>query len=328
MRHRESDGEEEPGRAAPGRGLPSREPAQGASALDLNLVRTFLAVYRSGSFTSAAHLLGISQPTVTTQVKALERQSGRPLFARLPRGVAPTPYAQDLAARVAGPLDALLAATGHDPAEEVSASPVHLAGPAELLCTRVLPALAPLVADGVQLRVTTGLTDPLLEELRAGRHDLVIATSRPRGRTLAAVPLLDEEFVLVAAPALAERLGGRVTTEGPGALHGVPLITYAEDLPIARRYWRHVFDQRLSRRAAVTVPDLRGVLAAVVGGAGFTVLPRYLCQDELASGALAPLHETDDPPINTAYLAQRPGTPAHPHVTLVRDRLLALAPTW
>lgn len=321
MKHRDVHGGRERG---PGR----VEGQQGAAALDLNLVRTFLAVYRSGSFTSAAQLLGISQPTVTTQVKALERQSGRELFARLPRGVAPTPYAQDLAARIAGPLDALLAATGHDPAAGSAPAPVHLAGPAELLCVRVLPALAPLVRDGVQLRLTTGLTDPLLDDLRAGRHDLVIATSRPRGRALTAVPLTDEEFVLVAAPVWADRLGGRVAAEGPGALHSVPLVTYAEDLPIVRRYWRHVFEQRLNRRAAVTVPDLRGVLAAVVAGAGFTVLPRYLCQDELAAGALVALHETDDPPINTGYLVQLPGTSANPHVTLVRDRLLAMGPAW
>ena len=44
--------------------------------LDLNLLRTFLAVYRSGSFTGAAQLLGLSQPTVTTQMRALERQLG------------------------------------------------------------------------------------------------------------------------------------------------------------------------------------------------------------------------------------------------------------
>ncbi|WP_328872706.1 LysR family transcriptional regulator [Streptomyces sp. NBC_00287] len=295
---------------------------------DLNLIRTFLAVYRSGSFTAAAQVLGISQPTVTTQVKALERQSGRELFARLPRGVTPTSYAHDLAARVAGPLDALLAATGRDPAEAGPPAPVHLAGPAELLCLRVLPALAPLVAEGVRLRVTPGLTDPLLDELRAGSHDLVLATTRPRGRTLNASPLFDEEFVLVAAPAWADRIGDRVTTEGPGVLHAVPLIAYAEDLPILRRYWRHVFEQRLNCRAAVTMPDLRGVLTAVTGGAGFSVLPRYLCAPELAEGALIPLHEPEDPPINTAYLVGRPGTSENPHVTRVRDHLLRVGPGW
>jgi DNA-binding transcriptional LysR family regulator len=290
--------------------------------LDLNLLRTFLAVYRSGSFTGAAQLLGLSQPTVTTQMRTLERQTGRQLFERLPRGVAPTAVADELAARVAPGLDLLGALAGPDPAADRTAAPVHLAGPAEFLCVTALPALAPLVADGVRLRVATGLTDALLAGLRAGRHDLVIATVRPRGRTLSAVPLMDEEFVLVAAPSWADRLREPLAAEGPAALHGVPLVTYAEDLPIARRYWRHVFGRRLSCPAAVTVPDLRGVKAAVAAGAGFSVLPRYLCADELASGALAPLHEPEDPPINTGYLVQRPGVPDNPDVIRVRDHLL------
>ncbi|AEY93282.1 LysR-family transcriptional regulator [Streptomyces hygroscopicus subsp. jinggangensis 5008] len=385
------------------------------ASLDLNLLRTFLAVYRSGSFTGAARLLGLSQPTVTTQMRALERQTGRELFERLPRGVTPTPVADELAARIAAPLDELAAVAGPTPRAGTRAEPVHLAGPAELLCTRALPALAPLIAEGVRLRVATGLTDPLLDELRAGRHDLVIATTRPRGRTVHAVPLTDEEFVLVAAPIWAERLLGRAParenegegaagrkTEGrgvverdtdtdgvvvpetedeihgqgpagqggeglgpagpggeglgsavqatehqgpavrhagrrsfvapdsfdPAVLHEVPLITYAEDLPIARRYWRHVFGRRLSRTAAVTVPDLRGVLAAVAAGAGFSVLPRYLCQDLLASGALVALLEPEDPPINTGFLVQRPGASDNPDVARVRALLLRAARRW
>ncbi|MFG2122840.1 LysR family transcriptional regulator [Streptomyces sp. NPDC048710] len=297
-------------------------------ALDLNLLRTFLAVYRSGSFTGAARLLGLSQPTVTTQMRTLERQTGRELFERLPRGVAPTQVAEELAARIAAPLDELAAVAGPEAREGVRPEPVHLAGPAEVLCTTVLPALAPLVAEGVRLRVATGLTDPLLDELRAGRHDLVIATARPRGRTLHAVPLTDEEFVLVAAPVWAERLMDRLPVEGPAALHSVPLITYAEDLPIARRYWRHVFGRRLSCTAAVTVPDLRGVLAVVVAGAGFSVLPRYLCADELASGALVELLEPEDPPINTGFLVQRPGASDNPDVVRVRELLLRSGRTW
>ncbi|MEW2081892.1 LysR family transcriptional regulator [Streptomyces sp. NPDC005283] len=298
--------------------------------LDLTLLRTFLAVHRAGSFTAAARLLGLSQPTVTTQIRSLEGQLGRELFERLPRGVAPTPVADDLAAQIAAPLDALAAVAdrGHI-GEETSAGPVHLAGPAELLCVRALPALAPLVEQGVRLRVGTGLTDELLDGLRVGHYDLVVSTIRPRGRSLTAVPLMDEEFVLVASPRWAERIGpDRVATDGPAALRGAPLVTYAEDLPIARRYWRHVFGTRLSGQAALTVPDLRGVLSAVAAGAGITVLPRYLCEGELAAGALVPLLTPDDPPINTGYLVQRPGIPDNPHLALVRDRLLREARTW
>ncbi|MFD7179455.1 LysR family transcriptional regulator [Streptomyces sp. NPDC059904] len=319
MRNRDSNGSEGIGRTAH------------AGPLDLNLLRTFLAVYRSGSFTAAARLLGLSQPTVTTQIRALERQLDRELFERLPRGVAPVPFADELASRVVDPLDALSAVAGQGGADaDAAAEPVHLAGPAEMLCHCVLPALAPLVEKGVRLRVTTGLTDPLLEELRTGRHDLVIATSRPRGRNLTSVPLADEEFVLVAAPIWADRIGGpnRIAADGPGMLHTVPLITYAEELPIVRRYWRHVFGRRLTSKAAVTVPDLRGVVSAVTAGAGFSVLPRYLCRELLAAGALVLLHDPEDPPFNTGYVVQRPGTPDNPHIALVRDRLLEAGRGW
>ncbi|HEY5837201.1 LysR family transcriptional regulator [Streptomyces sp.] len=330
MRHRETNGSQERAAQPGGAGANGLPQPHGTGPLDLNLLRTFLAVHRSGSFTAAARLLGLSQPTVTTQVRALERQLGRELFERQARGVVPVAFADDLANRVVAPLDALAAVTGSgDGAGDAAAEPVHLAGPAELLCVRVLPALAPLVAEGVRLRVTPGLTDPLLEELRAGRHDLVIATSRPRGRALTAAPLMDEEFVLVAAPTWAERIGTEgIGTELPGALHRVPLVVYADDLPIARRYWRHVFGRRLTCRAAVTVPDLRGVLAAVTAGAGFTVLPRYLCRRELAAGALVALHEPDDPPINTPFLVQRPGPTANPGIARVRDHLLQAARGW
>ncbi|MFE5795718.1 LysR family transcriptional regulator [Streptomyces sp. NPDC056503] len=305
-------------------GIPAAPAHGNGGPPDLNQLRTFLAVYRAGAFTAGARILGLSQPTVTAQIRALEGRLGRELFERRPRGVAPTPFADDLAARIMGPLDALGAAAGTaaGPDEDGPAEPVHLAGPAEYLAHGVLPTLAPLVERGVRLRVAFGLTDGLLDELRGGRHDLVVATARPRGRSLAWLPLSDEEFVLVGAPVWAERIGGRIAAEGPAALHGVPLVAYAEDLPILRRYWRHVFGRRLTAVPAVTAPDLRAVRAAVAGGAGVSVLPRYLCAAELASGALVPLHLPEDPPINTGFLVHRPGPPAHPHVTLVRDHLV------
>jgi DNA-binding transcriptional LysR family regulator len=292
---------------------------------DLNLLRTFLAVYRSGSFTAAAPSLGLSQPTVTAQIRTLEQQTGRDLFTRLPRGVEPTPYAHELAGQIAAPLDAL---AGLGDSGNVAA-PVHLAGPSELLCVRVLPALTPLVADGVQLRVTQGLPEPLLEEMRAGRHDLVIATRRPRGRGLDSVPLADEEYVLIAAPAWAERVAAHAEADDLcGALRDVPMVTYAEDLPIVRRYWRTVFGKQLTARADVTVPNLYAVLSAVNAGAGYSVLPRSLCQEYLDSGRLTLLHDPEEPPLNTLFLVQRPGADANPDVLRVRDSLRQAADTW
>lgn len=295
-----------------------------ADPLDLNQLRTFLAVHRSGSFTAAAHLLGLSQSTVTTQIRALETRLERELFERRARGVAPLPYADELAAQVASPLDHLSGLT--DDADTPATEPVHVAGPAEFLGAVGMGLLAPLIADGVQLRVTTGLTDDLLDELRAGRHDLVIATRRPTSRGLISEPFADEEFVLVAAPAWAEKLKGKAL---PAALADVPLLAYDADLPIIRRYWSYVFTEHLfAPPQLTTIPDLRGIRTAVVAGAGWTVLPKYLCRAELSSRALMLLHEPDEAPLNTAYLVRRPGGSANPHVAEVRRHLLAAAKSW
>ncbi|MFR9770460.1 LysR family transcriptional regulator [Nocardia sp. SC052] len=298
--------------------------------LDLNQLRTFLAVHRAGSITAGARLVGLSQPTVTGQLQALEKRLGARLFDRLPRGVAPTTAATELAARIAAPLDALDTVAGPVHRAEPAPQPaVRLAGPAEFLAVHGLPALAPLVERGVRLAVHAGLTDDLLGGLRAGHFDLVVSTVRPRGRTVVAEPLGDEEFVLVAGPQVAARVDGDLLrTKGPVALSDVPLVSYAPDLPILRRYWRHVFGVRLAAEAAVVVADLRAVAAAVAAGAGISVLPRYLCAAELDSGSLVALLEPEDPPINTAFLVRRPGPAVRPHVELVRQRLTAAALHW
>lgn len=299
--------------------------------MDLVQLRTFLAVFRTGSLTAGAAQVGLSQPTVTTQVQALERHLGRPLFERLPRGVAPTAAGHELAARVAGPLEELESVVSGATADRAAPPepPVLLGGPAEMLAAKVLPVLAPLVADGVRITVATGLTEDLLAQLRSGALDLVFATSRPRGRIVLAEPLVDEEFLLVAAPSVADRVDiERLRCEGPSALDGIPLVSYAADLPILRRYWRHVFETRLETEPALIVGDLRAVLAAVTAGAGISVLPHYLCGRELADGTLVTLLDPADPPINTGFLARRVGAPSRPHVDLVRARLVEAARGW
>lgn len=266
---------------------------------DIALWRTFLAAHRSGSVSAAARMLGLAQSSVTAQLQALEKNTGEPLFKRHARGIRPTPRADDLAARLAGPLDELALVAG----ASAPAPPVRLGGAAEFLERVCMPALAPAIAAGLRVTVTTGLADDLLEKARIGSLDLVISAVRPRGRVLAASALCDEEFVLVAAPSL-----GIQPSDRPDLAR--PLLAYAADLPILRRYWRHVFGERLIREPDLVIPDLRALAAATLAGAGITVLPTYLIADELADGRLSILRPTDDPPINTLFLARRPGQPA------------------
>ncbi|GGZ04686.1 LysR family transcriptional regulator [Streptomyces poonensis] len=297
--------------------------------IQLGWLRTFVTVYRLGSFTKAAQALRLSQPAVTHQVRNLEKELGRLLFERLPRGVQPTPAADALIREVQGPIDSLAGAVERSFGDRQAGRPVHLGGPVELMTSRVIPAVSDLVAEGLKLRMSFGHANDLLAILLDRRVDLVLSTVRPRVRGIAATPLVDEEYVLLASEELSRSIPrDRLAEDGPAVLEKYPLISYAEVLPIIRRYWIAVFGTRPTVEPTLVVPDLRGALAAVKSSAGISVLPTYLCVEELAAGEVVPLLEPEVPPINTFYLLVRQGELSRPNLALLHGHLLAKAQLW
>ncbi len=64
--------------------------------LSLHQLRCFLSTYEHGSLTGAADALGYAQPSVSEQIRSLERSVGAQLFRRVGRGVVPTTVADEL----------------------------------------------------------------------------------------------------------------------------------------------------------------------------------------------------------------------------------------
>lgn len=64
--------------------------------LDSNQLRYFLSAYEARSFTAAARILGLSQPSVSVAIGKLEEQLGSRLFERGKAGLSPTPLGTDL----------------------------------------------------------------------------------------------------------------------------------------------------------------------------------------------------------------------------------------
>ena len=300
--------------------------------MDLALLRTFVTVHRAGSFTRAAALLGLSQPAVTSQIRTLERQLGRPLFLRQARGVTPTTMGDELAHKAAPHLDALVEIAETGPDNDASLRTLHLAGPPEFTAERALPALTELTGEdgqGFALRASFGNAEETLEGLAAGHHDLAISTARPRGTLLTATTLCDEEHVLVAAPYRAEQIdSAELGPKDAPALDELPVIEVHESLPFVSRYWASVFDSRPAAPGTVIVPDLRAVLACAIAGAGLAVLPRYLCALALKRGEVIPLHEPAIPPLRTYFLVVRTGTLAMPHIARAHEWLQRAAAHW
>lgn len=296
--------------------------------MNLDVVQSFLEIYRRGSLTAAATARGISQPAVSGHLRRLEEHLGESLFQRTGQGVTPTARADRLAHRLGSHLDEVKAAL-RESDEEGWTGTVRIGAAAEITAARLVPGLSSLAGPGLQLRFTTGHPEALLPELVEGRLDLVVSSVRPRMPGVEAVPLIDEEFVLIAAPGIARRVDPELLSSSPlKALASLPLVAYSEELPIIRRYWRSEFGQRPGNPVALMVPDLRAVLAAVVAGVGVSVLPRYLAGPAVSVGQAEVLHEPVVAPLNTLHLARQGGVPPTPAASRVARRLRELASSW
>ena len=82
-------------------------------------------------------------------------------------------------------------------------------------------------------------------------------------------------------------------------------ITYSEDLPIIRRFWRVVFGRRIDVNPKLVIPNLYGIRDAISYGFGLSVLPNYLCQSWIENQRLTLVLKPLKPVINQIWLAFR-----------------------
>ena len=146
--------------------------------LDLNLLRVFDAIWRTGSVGAAADELGLSQPAASQALGRLRRELGDALFMRAARGVTPTPRAMQLATAVQHALStlesALAASQQFDPARARRTFRLHLSDIGE---ARFLPPLMGLLrrtAPGIQVESAPWPHAEISPALDAGRIDLAI----------------------------------------------------------------------------------------------------------------------------------------------------------
>ena len=151
-------------------------------------------------FGRAAGRCFVSQPTLSAQIRKLERFLGVPLVERQPRRISLTPMGQQVVARARRLLqesDAIveLAQTGRDPlAGELRVGLIPTVGP--YLLPRVAPALQRALPK-LKLLLYEYQTGPLLERLRAGDLDLgVLALPVVPMDGLESTTLYEEPFAL------------------------------------------------------------------------------------------------------------------------------------
>ncbi len=252
-------------------------------------LRTFMAIYRSGSVSGGAERRGLSQPAASQQLASLERRVGRPLFTRTPRGVEPTRRGRELHAQVADSLDQLEPVLlGLDGGPVAAPDPVlRLGSSAEFFSAVVVPRLAP---DGPALVARFGSDHENLARLEHGELDVAVTSTAPGRRSLLAVAIGMKRFVLVGDPGSGPP-APLDSLEALGSwLVGRPWVAYSAELPLTRRFWVTALGRPFAGDLRLVAPDLRAVAAAVERGLGCSLLPDFSCADGLERGTMVELH--------------------------------------
>ena len=186
--------------------------------MDLRQLEILRAIAESGSFTAAGARLNVSQSAISRQILLLEEEFKEPLFIRFGRRIQITPTGEILLQ-----LSHRVFADIRDTSESILDTKKKLSGTLRLVggmtvCLYVFP---PLLKEfrrrhpDVDIKVITGGTPRLVRKLRAGAADLGLLTLPTDDLSLATVPVIHEELLLVAA-------AGQIAVERPCRPAGRP----------------------------------------------------------------------------------------------------------
>ncbi|MFJ6700199.1 LysR family transcriptional regulator [Streptomyces sp. NPDC091272] len=242
-------------------------------------LRYFVAVAGSRHFTRAAEELHVAQPSLSQQIRSLERELGADLFTRARGNIALTDAGEallPLARRILADMDT----ARHEVQElaQLRRGRVRL-GATPSVCTGLLPDLLRAFHDahpGIQLLVEEGGSHDLVRELARGALDLalVVLPLPSPSPALTTVELLHEDLVVVSSPAAR-------------APRGPVRIADLRDEPMVM--FRHGYDLRELTVGAcraegfepvftVEGGELDAVLGFVRAGLGLAVVPRMVAE--------------------------------------------------
>lgn len=258
--------------------------------MDLNDLRTFVAVAQLGSFSKAAAALGIAKSTVSDRVRSLEEELSAPLLQRSTRRVSLTDAGEVLLDK--GRAIVALAAEAEEAMTTATHSAVgrlRLSAPTSFGLRFLTDVVAELACRHPKLSIDFQLEDRSVD-LVAERFDLALRIGRLPDSSLVAQKVGVSRRLVVAAPAYLE---GHETPRRPVDLreHECILYTHQSNLGV----W--LFDRADGREERVRVSgrlhcnhgDAIARLAAE--GAGVAWLPEFIVAPLVEDGALVPLLE-------------------------------------
>ncbi len=267
-------------------------------AITLTQLRSFLAVVRSGSVTSAAEELVVTQPSISAAVRALTRELGTSLLERDGRGVRPTaagrafaPYATDIIGLLERGRRAAIEASGQ---AESGLRIAAVTTAAESFVPLLLKRYAARNHD-VDLTLAVGNRDRVLELLLRREADIGFVGRPPSGGRAGRIKsqaVRPNELVLAGAP---DEPLTKKSSVSAAELNGSRWLLREQGSGTRTANEDYIAANGLTVRT-LTLGSNGAIKQAVRSGLGISFLARDSVAGELESGALAVIPLTNVPP--------------------------------
>ncbi|MCX7239576.1 MAG: LysR family transcriptional regulator ArgP [Burkholderiales bacterium] len=259
---------------------------------DSDALECLATIVEEGGFERAAVRLSVTQSAVSQRLRALEAQVGTVLLVRT-RPLRPT-AAGRLLIKHAMQMRLLradlesdlqdLAPDSDAPREE---DRISIAINADSIATWALPALGPLVSDGLPLEIITDDQDFTHEWLREGQVLGCVTTLKEALRGCKVLPLGAMHYVAVASAAYAREHCPQGLT--PHNFRQIPFIAFNRKDDLQAEFVGRACGLRQVHLSQRFVPSSEGQVRAVLAGWGASVVPELQVRRLLAQGDLVNL---------------------------------------
>lgn len=279
--------------------------------LNLEWLRTFKAIYETGTLSAAAQELFISQPGVSLHLNSLEAYTGHKLFDRSPRKMVPTEKGKVLYNFVLDPLRKLEAVEQHFHKSSKSERPTISVG----MCFETFQyTLEEHIASlPFNLIIKFGEYPQMQQDLDNGLLDLIVTPQQGNQQNLVYKPFSKERIVLIAGgrtdiEPLIDLLGQPNKTEAANWLKQQIWYSTAADMEHLKNFWLKNFDQHPDFRPNYIVPNICSIIRCLSDGEGFSIVPHFLCVEAIEARQIELVWEGNTPLENTLYFGTRKKT--------------------
>jgi LysR family transcriptional regulator, low CO2-responsive transcriptional regulator len=268
----------------------------GANTMDLHKLKLFVTVARYGTFTKAADILDISQPTISQQIALLETQIGAPLIDRQRRQQKLTAAGQALL-----PLAERLLVLAEDAVQEARAAAGQYdrtlrLGVGHTLATYLLPDVLRRYRDSYPsnpVQISVGNTATLLGQVANGVAELALVGTPAEHPDIEIEEFRRDRLVVIVAP---DDLWARRSQVGVAELLDRTLLIREPGSALHASLGQLVGHEALVGEHVIVLAETEAIKRCVEAGVGVAVVQGIAVEREVTQGMLRALtlHGGDD----------------------------------